>query len=65
VKEIVDGDVNADGVFNMADLVMLQKWIVCTEDAALTLWKAGDMYRDGKITASDLTIMKYVLLMQR
>ncbi|MBQ9110521.1 MAG: bacterial Ig-like domain-containing protein [Oscillospiraceae bacterium] len=53
-----EGDVNADGQFTVTDLVMLQKWLLCTQDASLTNWQAGDLCADGRIDAFDLAVMK-------
>lgn len=52
----VTGDVNADGVFNVADIVMMQKWLICTGE--LTDWKAGDLNNDGIIDVFDLCLMR-------
>lgn len=61
-KNKVVGDVNADGTFNMADVVMLQKWLVCTQNAVLTDWQAADMYDDEILNAVDLCFMKREML---
>lgn len=58
--EEVSGDVNADGIFNVADVVMMQKWLVCNGE--LTDWKAGDLCKDDVINAFDLCIMKRMLI---
>ena len=58
-KETVIGDVNADGVFNVADVVMMQKWLLCSDD--LTDWKAGDLCEDNVINVFDLCLMKQML----
>ena len=58
----IRGDVNADGQFNISDVVMLQKWLICTPDVTLTDWKAGDLCEDDGIDVFDLCIMKYELL---
>ena len=62
VKQIVRGDVNADDMFNVSDLVMLQKWLVCTSNTTLINWHAGDMCEDGKIDIFDLCNMRKELL---
>lgn len=54
--ETIRGDVNADGIFSIADAVMFQKWLICAGD--LTDRKAGDLYEDGKLDVFDLCIMK-------
>lgn len=56
----VRGDVNADGTFSMADIIMLQKWLIGAGD--ITDIKAGDLYEDGKINIFDLSIMKQELI---
>ena len=61
-KNKVVGDVNADGTFNVADVVMLQKWLTCTSDVALIEWQAADLYEDGIIDVVDLCMMKKRLI---
>ncbi len=56
-KEI-KGDVNADGKFDIADVVALQKWLLTQPDAKLANWQAGDFSSDGKINVTDLAVMK-------
>lgn len=57
--EEIAGDVNADGKFDIADIVMMQKWILCSGD--LTDWKAGDLCKDNIIDAFDLCVMRSML----
>ena len=54
--QTVEGDVNADGVFDLSDLVMLQKWLL--GDGTLTNWNAGDLQKDGSLNGYDLCIMR-------
>ncbi len=56
----IEGDVNADGEFTMADLVMLEKYILGT--GTLNDWQAGDMYKDNVIDAFDLVVMRRKLI---
>ncbi len=51
----IAGDVNEDGSYNLADLVMLQNYLVGS--GTLGDWVAGDLVRDGVINAMDLTAM--------
>ena len=39
--DALDGDVNADGQFTVADVLLLQKWLLAVPDTALQDWKAG------------------------
>ncbi|HRR75550.1 MAG TPA: DUF6055 domain-containing protein [Ruminococcus sp.] len=57
----ITGDVNADGKFNIADLVAMQNWLLSRPDAKLADWQAGDLYEDGMIDAFDLTAMRSLL----
>lgn len=58
----VAGDVNCDGILNTADLVMMQKWLLC--NGGLKDWKAGDVYQDGIINGLDLCLMRQMLIAQ-
>lgn len=58
----ISGDVNADGKFNIADIVALQKWILNVPDAKLTDWKAGDLCNDDLIDSYDLCLMRKLLI---
>ena len=62
VTETPDGDVNADGAFNVADIVTLQKWLLAVPDTKLADWKAGDFCNDNRLDVFDLCIMKRELL---
>ncbi len=56
------GDVNGDGEFSVADVVLLQKWLLAVPYTQLADWKAGDFYDDGKLDVFDLCLMKRELL---
>ena len=58
----ISGDVNADGSFNVADLVLMQKWLLSAPDTELKNWKAGDLCEDGVIDIFDLCIMRRRLI---
>ena len=52
----VAGDVNADGIFSVADLVMMQRFLL--SQGRLVEWKAGDLYEDNTINGLDLCLMR-------
>ncbi|MBO5164661.1 MAG: dockerin type I repeat-containing protein [Ruminococcus sp.] len=52
----VRGDANGDGDFTVADLVMLEKWLL-GEDK-LTCWKNADLCEDQVIDVYDLCVMR-------
>ena len=56
------GDVNADGAFNVADVVLLQKWLLAVPDVKLADWKAGNFCNDDRLDVFDLCLMKRELL---
>ncbi len=58
----IAGDVNADGAFNVADVVALQKWLLAVPDAKLANWEAADLCKDDGLDAFDLSMMKRELL---
>lgn len=55
------GDVNADGSFNVSDLVLMQKWLLAVPDTELNNWKAGDLCEDGILDVFDLCAMRKLL----
>lgn len=55
------GDANADGEFNIADIITLQNWILDVPDAELKDWQSADLCKDGKIDVFDLCEMKRLL----
>lgn len=61
----VKADCNADGKFTVADIVMLQKWLLAVPDAKLIDWKAADLCEDGVINVFDLCMMKRLLISQK
>lgn len=63
-EKIVPGDVNADGEFNISDIVMMQKWLIAAPDVKLADWKAGDLCEDNMIDSFDLCMMRRMLIEQ-
>lgn len=60
--ECVEGDVNADGAFNISDVVVMQKWLLAVSDVTLADWKVGDLCEDDIINVFDLCLMKRKLM---
>ena len=58
----IPGDVNADGTFNISDVVMMQKWLLAVPDVKLEDWKAGDLCNDNILNVFDLCLMKRELI---
>lgn len=61
-KAEANGDVNDDGEFNVADAVLLQKWLLAVPDTHLANWKAVDFCNDNKLDVFDLCLMKRELI---
>lgn len=59
---VICGDVNADGALTIADVVLLQKWLLCVPDTTLADWKSGDLCEDERLDVFDLCLMKRELL---
>lgn len=57
--EHIKGDVNADKQFNVADLVMMQKFLL--GNGSLTDWKAGDLCEDERINVFDMIVMRKLI----
>jgi len=60
-NNIIMGDVNSDGVFNIADIVSLQGWLL-NDGTKLKNWKAGDFDNNNQINIFDVCTMKSKLL---
>ncbi len=58
----IKGDVNADGKFDITDVVLLQRWILAVPDTKLADWKAGDLCEDDRLDVFDLCLMKRLLI---
>ena len=61
-KASVQGDVNADGVCDVLDVIRLQKWLLGVPDTHPADWKAGDLCQDGVLDVFDLCMMKRILM---
>ena len=59
---IIPGDVNADGTFNISDVVMMKKWLLAVPDVKLEDWKSGDLCDDNILNVFDLCLMKRKLI---
>lgn len=56
------GDRNVDGSLSIADIVLLQKWLLAVPDTEMIDWRSCDFDRNGKLSAVDLSLMKRELL---
>ena len=56
------GDVNADGVFDVKDIILMQKWLLAVPDTHLADGNAGDLKEDGSLDVFDLGLMKRIVL---
>lgn len=62
VESTILGDVNADGEFSIADVVLFQKWLLSASNTKLANWKAADLNEDDTLDVFDLTLMRKLLL---
>lgn len=60
--QTVRGDVDANGVFDLLDIIMMQQYLL--NAGTLTGWQSGDLCTDGVIDVFDLALMKRELLSQ-
>ena len=61
-NQSIRGDCNDDGSFDVADVVLLQKWLLAVPDTHLANWKAADMCEDNRLDVFDLCMMKRLLM---
>ena len=62
IQTAPSGDVNADGAFDVSDVVLMQKWLLAVPDTHLSDWKAADFSADDSLDIFDLALMKRALL---
>ena len=62
--EKIKGDVNADGVLNVADVVLFQKWLLAVPGVKLDEGEMADLYEDGNWNVLDLAVRKQKLSIQ-
>lgn len=60
----VQGDINGDGVLNVSDVVLFQKWLLSGSDNDIINLKTADFCQDGKLDVFDLCLMKKELSAQ-
>ena len=58
----IRGDVNGDGSFDIADVVLLQKWLLAVPNIHLSQWETADLCKDERLDIFDLCLMKRELL---
>ncbi|MDE7137174.1 MAG: dockerin type I repeat-containing protein, partial [Ruminococcus sp.] len=58
--ETVEGDVTNDGLFNISDLVAMQKYILGAGTLKNSL--AGDVHKDNRLDAFDLVVMRKMII---
>lgn len=56
--DFIKGDVNADGIFTLSDVVLLQKWLLAVPDNKVVNWQAGDLNKDSILNVLDICLMK-------
>lgn len=61
-NEEIAGDLNTDGEFNVADLLLLQKWLLGDKNAELKNWKAADYTKDEVLDVFDLVLMRKAII---
>ena len=62
VRKHIKGDVNCDGSVDIADAVLLQKWLLAVPDTNLPYWRNADLCEDDKLNVFDLCLMKRKLI---
>ncbi|MBO5383782.1 MAG: dockerin type I repeat-containing protein [Ruminococcus sp.] len=56
------GDANSDNLFNVADVVTLQRWLLSEANTVVMNWRAADLNRDEILNVFDLSLMKKKLI---
>ena len=65
IPEIVVGDVNLDGELGVADLVMLQKYVLGVGQIDAEAAKEADVCNDGRIDIFDVVELRKLLVVNK
>jgi len=65
LHDSASGDVNNNGVLNISDIVLFQKWLLAVPDVRLSNWESADMNNDNQLNAFDLCLLKKTLLLMK
>ncbi len=57
-KVNIKGDVNADDILSILDIVSLQKYLLTLKDLTAEQLKLADMNTDGRVNIFDLNLLK-------
>ncbi len=57
-----NGDVNQDGKVNVADIILLQKYILASESLSKNAWALADMNDDASVNGFDLALLKRTVI---
>lgn len=60
----VDGDVNLDGDFNVADVVLFQKYLLASASLTKEQAQRADVFEDGILNAFDLIVLRNIFIKQ-
>lgn len=60
--DVIKGDINGDGEFNISDVVLLQKWLLAVANTELKNWQAADLCKDDILDVFDLCMMRKALI---
>ncbi len=58
------GDVDLDGSFTLADIILFQKWMLGTGPDVLEGWEHADFSGDGRLNGFDMAMMKRAYFME-
>lgn len=61
ISETCKGDANKDGEIDIADLVILQRWLL-GKDSNLGYWQLTDIYDDSQIDVFDMVMLRKLII---
>lgn len=62
VKDSSSGDINNDNKISIADLILMQRYILGIEDFTIGQFRCADMDNDGLVNAFDLVLLRKILI---
>lgn len=61
-EPVIRGDINLDGTFSIADIVLMQGYLLCLAEIDQQQFQRADVNADAQLNAFDLVLMRQMLI---
>ena len=61
-SDVIKGDINSDGTVDISDLVILEKYILCSEKITEKQFSIADINNDGSVDSFDMVLLRQTII---